>query len=139
MPRQKVKFCVQLACCCGVSISMALAGKVHLVDDHARGEPGAAGLAYAVNVVGCILGPLLSGYILLPMLGVKWALLLMALVYPLFLVGRAAMQADKVAMAAKLAGVVVLIVALFSTRTHEDPSVYVNAEVRRDATARKLE
>jgi spermidine synthase len=38
-------------------------------------------------------------------------------------------------MAAKLAGVVVLIVALFSTRTHEDPSVYVNAEVRRDATA----
>lgn len=106
-----------------------------LVDDHARGEPGAAGSAYAVNVVGCILGPLLSGYILLPMLGVKWALLLMALVYPLFLIGRAAMRADKVAMAAKLAGVVVLIVALFSTRTHEDPSVYVNAEVRRDATA----
>ncbi|HIE72214.1 MAG TPA: hypothetical protein EYP98_19715, partial [Planctomycetes bacterium] len=32
-------------------------------------------------------------------------------------------------------GVLVLIVALFSTRTHEDPSVYVNAEVRRDATA----
>lgn len=106
-----------------------------LVDDHARGEPGAAGSAYAVNVVGCILGPLLSGYVLLPMLGVKWALLLMALVYPVFLVGRAALRADKVAVAAKLAGVVALLLALFSTRTHEDPSVYTNAEVRRDATA----
>ena len=106
-----------------------------LVDDHARGEPGAAGSAYAVNVVGCILGPLLSGYVLLPLFGVKWALLLMALVYPLFLVGRAAAKADKVTTVAKLAGVVALLVALFSTRTHEDPSVYTNAEVRRDATA----
>ena len=106
-----------------------------LVDDHARGEPGAAGSAYAVNVVGCILGPLFSGYVLLPLLGVKWALLLMALVYPVFLIGRAAMQTDKVALGAKVVGVLALVVALFSTRTHEDPSVYVNAEVRRDATA----
>jgi len=106
-----------------------------LVDDHARGEPGAAGSAYAVNVVGCILGPLFSGYVLLPLVGVKWALLSMALVYPLFLLGRAAIQADKVAIGAKLAGVVALVLALFSTRTHEDPSVYENAEVRRDATA----
>ena len=75
-----------------------------LVDDHARGEPGAAGSAYAVNVVGCILGPLFSGYVLLPLVGVKWALLSMALVYPLFLLGRAAMRADKVAIGAKLAG-----------------------------------
>jgi len=119
-----------------VPISMLLGYMTpQLVDDHARGEPGAAGSAYAVNVVGCILGPLFSGYVLLPIFGVKWALLSMALVYPLFFFGRAAIKADKVVLLSKVAGVAALLVALFSTRTHEDPSVYEHAEVRRDSTA----
>lgn len=119
-----------------VPISMLLGYMTpQLVDDHARGEPGAAGSAYAVNVIGCILGPLFSGYVLLPMVGVKWALLSMALVYPLFLFARAAKKADMVVIACKVAGVGALLLALFSTRTHEDPSVYEHAEVRRDSTA----
>ncbi|MCK5944426.1 MAG: fused MFS/spermidine synthase [Planctomycetes bacterium] len=105
-----------------------------LVDEHARGEPGAAGRAYAINVIGCILGPLFSGYVLLPLVGVKWALLSMALVYPLFLFRRAPRRVG-LEVATKLAAVAVLLLAVFSTRTHEDPSVYEHAEVRRDATA----
>ena len=40
-----------------------------LVDRCAGGDPDRAGRAYAVNVVGCIVGPLFSGFILLPRFG----------------------------------------------------------------------
>ncbi len=105
-----------------------------LVDEHARGEPGAAGAAYAVNVIGCILGPLFSGYVLLPLVGVKWALLSMALVYPVFLLAVASRR-RALDLAVKAATFGALLLAVFSTRTHEDPSVYEHAEVRRDSTA----
>ena len=49
-----------------------------LLDRVARGEPGAAGSAYAINIVGCILGPLLSGFILLPLVGERGSLLVLA-------------------------------------------------------------
>ncbi len=38
-----------------------------LVDRWSGGDPDRAGSAYAVNVVGCILGPLVSGFLLLPL------------------------------------------------------------------------
>ena len=38
-----------------------------LVDRSSGGDPGRAGKAYALNVLGCILGPLLSGFVLLPL------------------------------------------------------------------------
>ena len=50
-----------------------------LVDRWSRGDPERAGVAYAVNVVGCIVGPLLSGFLLLPWLGERWVLLVFAL------------------------------------------------------------
>jgi predicted membrane-bound spermidine synthase len=37
-----------------------------LVDRWSQGNPDRAGTAYATNVLGCILGPLLSGFLLLP-------------------------------------------------------------------------
>ena len=39
-------------------------------------RPDRAGRAYAVNVLGCILGPLLSGFILLPLVGERLGMLL---------------------------------------------------------------
>jgi predicted membrane-bound spermidine synthase len=50
-----------------------------LIDEFAGGQPQAAGRAYAVNVLGCILGPLAASYLLLPWLNVRWALLLLSL------------------------------------------------------------
>jgi hypothetical protein len=50
-----------------------------LVDRLSRGDPERAGAAYAVNVVGCILGPLVSGFILLPLMNERWVTLLFAL------------------------------------------------------------
>ncbi len=45
-----------------------------LVDRWSGGDPGKAGKAYAVNVLGCILGPLLSGFLLLPLISERWVL-----------------------------------------------------------------
>ena len=50
-----------------------------LVDAYAAGHPRRAGSAYAANVVGCILGPLLAGYGLLPRVSGRWSLIGLAL------------------------------------------------------------
>ncbi len=50
-----------------------------LVDRWSGGDPDRAGRAYAVNVVGCIVGPLVCGFLLLPLVGERWSALLLAL------------------------------------------------------------
>jgi spermidine synthase len=50
-----------------------------LVDRWSQGDPDRAGRAYAVNVLGCILGPLVSGFVLLPLLSERWVLFVFAL------------------------------------------------------------
>jgi predicted membrane-bound spermidine synthase len=50
-----------------------------LVDRWSSGDPDRAGRAYAVNILGCIFGPLLSGFILLPRIGEHAAALLFSL------------------------------------------------------------
>jgi spermidine synthase len=52
-----------------------------LVDRWSSGDPGRAGKAYAWNVLGCILGPIISGFLLLPRLGERVSLLLFALAF----------------------------------------------------------
>ncbi len=56
-----------------------------LVDRWSGGNPAKAGAAYAVNVLGCILGPLLASFGLLPWVSERWALVLLAL--PWFILG----------------------------------------------------
>jgi spermidine synthase len=48
-----------------------------LVDRFSAGDAGRAARAYAVNTVGCILGPLLAGFALLPVLSESTCLLLL--------------------------------------------------------------
>lgn len=56
-----------------------------IVDLYSLGDPDLAGGAYAINIVGCIIGPLLSGFLLLPLVGERWALCVLAL--PWFMTG----------------------------------------------------
>ncbi len=56
-----------------------------LVDFWSGGSPDRAGRAYAVNVLGSILGPLVAGFCVLPWAGERWALCVLAL--PLFAIG----------------------------------------------------
>jgi spermidine synthase len=50
-----------------------------LVDRWSGGSPNRAGTAYATNVLGCILGPLFAGFILLPYTGERVSLLILVL------------------------------------------------------------
>jgi spermidine synthase len=50
-----------------------------LIDECAAGHPRAAGRAYAINVLGCILGPLCACYVLLPHCSERQALILLGL------------------------------------------------------------
>jgi len=56
-----------------------------LVDRWSGGDPDRAGKAYAVNVLGCILGPLVAGFVLLPLISERWVLFVFAL--PWLLIG----------------------------------------------------
>jgi spermidine synthase len=56
-----------------------------LIDRYASGHPAAAGKAYGINVIGCILGPLCASYLLLPRMSERYAMVF--LVLPLLALG----------------------------------------------------
>jgi predicted membrane-bound spermidine synthase len=64
----------------GIALFSGLLGFVTpmLVDRWSRGDPDEAGKAYAINVLGCIIGPLISGFVLLPIISERWVLLVLA-------------------------------------------------------------
>ena len=55
-----------------------------LIDEYAAGDPAVAGRAYAVNVLGCILGPIFASYVLLPWISERHALILLSLPFFVF-------------------------------------------------------
>lgn len=58
-----------------------------LLDAWSQGDPERAGTAYAVNIAGCIVGPVVAGFGLLPRVGENTALMILAA--PLFAAGLA--------------------------------------------------
>jgi spermidine synthase len=56
----------------------------NLIDQDSGGDPAIAGRAYAINVLGCILGPLFASYILLPELGERYGLVLLGIPFVIF-------------------------------------------------------
>lgn len=51
----------------------------YLIDTYSRGEPEKAGSAYAYNIAGCIVGPLIAGFAFLPMLSEPISIFLFSL------------------------------------------------------------
>jgi predicted membrane-bound spermidine synthase len=105
-----------------------------LVDRWSRGDPDRAGRAYAVNVVGCILGPLLSGFVLLPLVGEHVSMLLFAL--PWFAMAFLRPQGREIRMGARVTAYAIVaaaFVTFFLTKDYE--TFYPQREVLRDSTA----
>ena len=105
-----------------------------LVDRWSSGDPDRAGRAYAVNVVGCILGPLVSGFLLLPLVGERVAMLIF--VVPWFVmavrkygIGEARIV-ERVAAGAMLAGALVIFAF-----TKDFETQFAQRVVLRDSTA----
>src|SRR5206468_3492028 len=56
-----------------------------LVDQCSGGIPDRAGRAYAMNILGSIIGPVVAGFLVLPLAGERWGLSILSL--PLFVIG----------------------------------------------------
>ncbi len=54
-----------------------------LIDSYGLGDPAGAGRAYAVNVLGCVLGPLVASYLLLPWVGERIGLVVLGVPFVL--------------------------------------------------------
>jgi spermidine synthase len=105
-----------------------------LVDGWSGGDPDRAGKAYGINVLGCIVGPLLSGFLLLPFLGERWSTLMLTLPW-LAMAVRAAFAAKGrlVIRAAAYGAVIAALIILVVTQDFE--TRYAKREVLRDSTA----
>src|SRR5207302_5141447 len=99
-------------------------------------DPHRAGSAYAMNVLGCILGPLVSGFWLLPHLGERWSLVtlsapLFALIFLLRPAESTASNSARVRWFAETA----LVAALLIFFTADFEQIFPNSVIRRDYTA----
>ena len=105
-----------------------------LVDRWSQGDPDRAGRAYAVNVLGCILGPLLSGFVLLPLFGERVSMLLFVLPWMAMAVIPPRAQTLHVrTRVAAYASVAAALLLFFATENFE--TLFPDREVLRDSTA----
>jgi len=83
----RVKLASMLRVVLGIMPFSTLVGFITpaILDRYSKGDPDRAGRGYAINIVGCVLGPLLAGFLLLPIAGERLALFTFAV--PWFLVG----------------------------------------------------
>ena len=103
-----------------------------LVDRWSGGDPDRAGRAYAVNVIGCIIGPLLCGFLLLPLAGERWSALLLAL--PWFAVALTGL--DRARILSRVATyVLVLLSVLVLGGSNNFETQFPVRRVLRDSTA----
>lgn len=108
-----------------------------LVDRHSAGDPRAAGVAYAINTLGCILGPLVAAYGLLPNLGVRHSLVLLAAPFVVFYAAMARAGRARAVEVTALSGLAALAAgaSLGIARSYEDGRAHGPGAIRRDATA----
>ncbi|MGC2545362.1 MAG: hypothetical protein WA426_05910, partial [Silvibacterium sp.] len=113
-----------------------------LVDSWSSGDPDRAGAAYAVNIAGSIVGPLIAGFWLLPWLGARWATLVLSI--PLFAIAAVtalrkpssdtARPNFRLGARIQFAVSTIAAILLFSV-SHDYETKYPQRQVRRDYTA----
>ena len=108
-----------------------------LVDQYSKGKPFEAGKIYTVNVIGCILGPLFASYLLLPCLGVKTSLILLALPYTFLLIVLLKYLKFSVKIISVCLSFIFICVSLVYTKTYEIPKFSNDEDVtiKRDYSA----
>jgi len=105
-----------------------------LVDRYSEGNPAAAGKAYAINIIGCILGPLLAGFCMLPFMSERLALVLLTV--PWLIIGIAPLIRGRISVPERLqiclSVAIAVILVLFGKGYDERLTEGV---LRRDPTA----
>jgi len=90
-----------------------------LIDEYAAGQPRLAGQAYAINILGCILGPLAACYLLLPWVSERCVLILLGLPFIVFWLALCRSQSRLRRMGFGIALTVVLVQAIFFSKDFE--------------------
>jgi predicted membrane-bound spermidine synthase len=113
-----------------------------LVDSWSSGNPDRAGSAYAVNIAGAIVGPLIAGFWLLPWMGARWSVFLLSV--PLFAIAaltlfggsffQAARSRFRLASILQFAIPATVAILLFA-RSHDYETKFADRQVLRDYTA----
>jgi spermidine synthase len=110
-----------------------------LVDKFSEGDPDRAGIGYAVNIAGCILGPLFAGFVLLPYLDERYALVILALPWLMVALFTLFQQTQSAARATALRAVATVVILFASFGLIFKTQSYVQeipgAQIRRDSTA----
>ncbi|PYV37921.1 MAG: hypothetical protein DMG06_26855, partial [Acidobacteria bacterium] len=108
----------------------------HLIDESAGGNPRRAGKAYALNILGCILGPLFASYIFLPLAGAKLSMVALALPFLGFFLGCSGSLGPTWRWAGGLVSTFLLLSSLFISASYDAPrGESANYVIRRDHTA----
>lgn len=103
-----------------------------LIDGASHGDPGKSGKLYAINAAGCILGPLVSGYLLVAVFGVR----LTAAVLCLTLLCTLVRPVRVIELLTGAVSCAALLLLNFGVLTFEDGGIYdPTAQVRRDHVA----
>ena len=131
----------------GIVFFCAMAGFLTplLVDSWSSGDPDRGGTAYAVNVAGCIAGPLVAGFWLLPWLGERRGVVVLSV--PLFVIAaltalrkpssKTGQTRSSLGPKLKFAFAMIMAILLFHI-SHDYEITFPVREVRRDYTATVL-
>lgn len=121
---------------CGVVLVSGVIGYLTplLVDHWSGGDPHHAGRAYAVNVLGCIAGPLFASFVLLPNLSERSSLLLLSL--PWLIMGSLWRSSEDVEPGTRgLAFAAVVAAVAVALLTKDYSTAKTSSRVLRDSTA----
>jgi spermidine synthase len=108
-----------------------------LIDKFCLGNPAAAGRAYAINVLGCILGPLVASYILLPWLTESAVIIILTLPILAFYIYFWKSLRLRQRLATGVSGAVLLVYCLLFSHNFAESLAASSSrvEVRRDYAA----
>ena len=110
-----------------------------ILDRVSLGDPDRAGKGYAVNITGCVLGPLVSSFLLLPLVGERFTLLIFALPWLALSFRRLAalpsLDTRYRTGSAWKPMIVSLLALVLVAGTRSFESQFTPREVRRDSTA----
>jgi spermidine synthase len=137
-PRLQIIYTLRVAGILPFSLAVGFVTPM-VLDRVSQGDPERAGRGYAINIIGCVLGPLVSGFLLLPRLGERFTLLAFALPWiavsfrrPQAPLANPAKQQPRVSLKSVVAALIALVL-VFATKSFE--SQFAVREVRRDSTA----
>ena len=87
-----------------------------LVNKISQGDPAKAGKAYAANIMGCVLGPLCAGYLLLPIFGTRSALILLTVLLGILAVNTV--------LQTFVLGIFLILISIFCSTSWEEGGSY---------------